>query len=236
MRESRKYTLIELVVTLAVIAILTSMLVSVLKTVNDKSIEMECVSNVRQMGVYSSLYTGDNDGFIAPSTGFWIDGGINWNRHFVDFLSTYHKGTKFHEARHLPVNSGVWDEEPWADVFTCGMAKEAVESRGVAEHSRYVFCSLGMNPNIGWHESQVGLPGYLQPQKNVNVDPDQILAAEGYSAGINTNLYPNLYGLYPRHNNFESLTVLYAGGHVRLEGPEVYDEGPSDYQKAPWSK
>jgi prepilin-type N-terminal cleavage/methylation domain-containing protein/prepilin-type processing-associated H-X9-DG protein len=61
-RTSKGFTLIELLVVIAIIALLMAVLMPALQRVKQQAGKTACQSNLKQMGLVVSLYTGDFDG------------------------------------------------------------------------------------------------------------------------------------------------------------------------------
>lgn len=62
-RKKQEFTLVELLVTIAVIAILAGILLPALNKARDTAYGASCLSNLKQLGAGMDMYIGDSDDF-----------------------------------------------------------------------------------------------------------------------------------------------------------------------------
>src|SRR5215813_2421802 len=82
-RATRGFTLIELLVVIAIIALLISILLPALGLAREQGKVAKCCSNLRQIGIYHTMYLGQEDG---PT---WHVGNGTYNGYSFSYLSEY---------------------------------------------------------------------------------------------------------------------------------------------------
>jgi prepilin-type N-terminal cleavage/methylation domain-containing protein/prepilin-type processing-associated H-X9-DG protein len=87
MRKIRIFTLTELLVVVAIIAILASMLLPALNKARDKARSLNCGSRIRQLSTFMHLYISDNnDSFYYSINGNWSGAYSIKNPGFVNYV------------------------------------------------------------------------------------------------------------------------------------------------------
>ncbi len=66
--KNKAFTLIELLVVISIIALLIAILLPALGKARESAWSIQCLSQVKQMGVAQTAYNGDNNGYFTPSS------------------------------------------------------------------------------------------------------------------------------------------------------------------------
>ncbi|OGV57394.1 MAG: hypothetical protein A2X49_01205 [Lentisphaerae bacterium GWF2_52_8] len=95
----KKFTLIELLMVVAVLSILMALMLPALKSAKETGIAIKCTSNLRQLGTYFNMYSHDNREWLPPNLKVvpWDTTGTKLG-YWPDFINYTYFGKKTSQA------------------------------------------------------------------------------------------------------------------------------------------
>jgi prepilin-type N-terminal cleavage/methylation domain-containing protein len=167
-RNESAFTLVELLVVIGIIALLISILIPTLNGVRNSAKGVQCMSNLRQIGIAMSMYARDNEGIFhptPPNMGNWYrkvpagsrvfyrlpgpnDGDAYWGIAYIQYF------TKIDFRRYFDEPARSWDEIDAATgaarkTFFCPSTKLMDPDAGFTDIEDPYLASYGLNAQLG---------------------------------------------------------------------------------------
>ena len=194
--QARGFTLVELVIVMAIIAILAGLLLSALARSKEKGRSTQCANNLRQWGMAYRMYADDNDDFL-PRRGQGVQPLVQIDRptDWFNCLPAYFDLASFDE---MVMNN----DKPAAhsqSVFICPTANDPGGT---------YFLPYGMNMNLcPWN--------LTVPTKFAEVAQPECVVAMADAPGPYASTFPSsrCYGIVARHSS--RINLLFLAGQVK---------------------
>jgi len=202
--HSRGFTLTELIVVIAVVAVLIGLLLPVIRSTSDSSDSAKCVSNVRQIATLFLTYAGENNGYFpkaASAAGYW--GGTEWApEHFMLDYDGFEKDENGKIIQFQPPSAN--------SIFRCPAEESDVDAFGESwwqshyGYNRYVVTQI-YSPIFGTNPCRRPIHAVENPAR-------VFLVGDARSRfGINSGaLIPKR-----RHKNGTCANMAFVDGHVK---------------------
>jgi len=190
------FTLVELLVTIAVIAILAALVLPALSSGKRKAVQTECVGNLRQWGLAFRMYADDNRDFLPRrGQGVQVLAKIDRPEDWFNSLPFYFGLQSFQTM----VSNHAMPAAHSQSVFICPSA----ENSGAT-----YFLPYGMNMNL--------CPWNLPMQtKFAEIPQPDLVVAMADAPGPYSATYPSTNPYSPTARHGSKLNVLFLSGAVQ---------------------
>ncbi len=187
--QQQGFTLIEMLVVIAIIVLLTAILVPSVNGALQSAKSTKCKANLRQIGLGFTLYSMENGGKLPFQQ---RDGSTTWHTEVAPYLEGYDNGDYY--------NLALQDRRP-PGVYACPTSRNTVRPGNYADY--------GMNYLVNDHGQTQSFPQRMIEE----IPSDVILLADSINCSRRLSIYQSDAALDGRHRK-GTVNVLFNGGSV----------------------
>ena len=202
MSRKRAFTLIELLVVIAIIALLIALLLPALLLAKESGNNVECVSNLKQIGIASALYNDNFDGFFPFHSGYSNNEPWLWYLPFIRY-----GGWENPKSIYLTFQCPSMYKYGWFDDYT-GEYPYPGDYRG--------------GSRVGSYGSYNTIPGYMAfgYGKNMNI--------QGGKLAVTAWKKPSLTGMFAEAGSFYWWNSRGSGGELGYKYADRHFSGSAN--------
>ena len=202
----KKFTLIELLIVVAIIGILASLLLPSLERARTKALEAVCLSNLKQHATGTQVYIVSNDDYL-PVSSKWAGKNnyipLKWRKDIMNYSDAK---IDFWDA-----NLDMYDQRLREGVFQCPMAEDKARQSG---GYGWNFEELGYSERINSiHSRRTKISAITDPVETLLTGDGNDSTGDWWNQAY---LFPDtIYsGLGNRHKYGKAIQVSWADGHA----------------------
>ena len=212
----RFFTLIEMLVVIAIISILAAMMSPSLMKALEAARSLNCINNLKQVGVALNTYAGDFNGWIPGSQVYgWFDSGHPWSGMLTDITPRCQNGgcrpipiagnyigdTKlfFCPSQYFGNWSGPgyscagphWDRSWYNTYAMCGVCGEWWQGKFTSGWAKWLYQpEIGIDGDKVWQHRWIRLSAVIEPSKK------PLVGDSSCNEGNNVTAGPGGYGVF----------------------------------------
>ncbi len=233
---SKGFTLIEMLVVIAIIVILMSLLTPSIRSAQDRAQSAKCMSNLRQIGQFALQYASDWQGALPPVRisadtpetqnpsplyqNYFANGTFQGNLYFMAVLQHAMEGTPTREW-------GQWQRPPFDRVFICPATRN-IAQRNLRTSLVNPSYTVNQNAWASYPGGSVDNPNLWRhmhlPLYRIANPAQAILLAEG-DVGANNQ---GILGTPRRYNQIRYALVPHLFGNQQVDYEEVKWQGTTN--------
>ena len=241
------FSLMELLIVIAIVGILAALLVVGVSRGKEKARQIQCVSNVRQLGQAMQLFIGNSHVYpLMINSGYWKG---KYTEHFTSWNTALENEMSSHFPREGWIEpKGVWD---------CPAAKRPTDYPSDTVYTKYGYNFYGLNPRrdmdtlgLGGHKYSVNASSAPPISESEIASPSEMMAiGDGFKGGnrIVEDGVGALWRTYDVHDDLESTrrsnarhqgkaNVVFCDGHVESPTLKFLFEDTSDAALSRWNR
>ena len=225
----RAFTLIEMLVVIAIIGILAALLLPVLAKAKDRARTIACLNNLRQLQLCCHLYTTDNNDFLVPNNSVYIIGNPSSSLRGVSWLLDLDARREINPSN--IVSGLLFDYNHSLGIYHCPADDSHLEDEMGQPLPQLRWRSYNMSQSVNgypefdpvmsfyipcWKKySQIRTPSPDRLFTLVDEDPDSIEDAEfGMPPKGSPYFWQNVWWDIPADRHNRGANLSFADGHV----------------------